>query len=655
MKKRILSIMLMLALVLGSVSFSFAASSFTDITDSRTAAAVEVLKLMGVVDGVGDGKYNPDEKLTRAEFCKLAVIAMHTEASFNKYSSMTIFPDVKASEWFAPYVNMAAKELAIVKGMPDGSFKPANEIKTGEAVTILLRLIGYTDEEIGGVWPYGHMNFAESAGMFVGVNAGGASSGISRGDAANLFVNAIKIDAQNKRSSFSFSGETTLKSVNIGSRTLTTKNGQSYSMSKSMSTSTLVGKTGYVVLRSGDGKAVTFMPSSLVDAEGGACIVIKRGADATELNALAGRSDYSIYKNGALVTVDKIKTGDVAVYREDENKIVVCDTKLTAMLESVDPSPANASSVTVLGGSTLDVLSPAAKSLEKNKAGSHVSLYFTADGRVGEVGAYGYTTTQNNAVFVVDTNGTAHMICGDELSDIAIKVEDLSLCGKAVRLSFVSREYNEYGQGYSYKYSFEELKSSQGNLDLTSKTLGNKKIAENALVFENGEETALKDLTVKTVSYARENANGEIDLIVVHDYQSGKAVAGYGVVTLETDYTYKHPTDYYYMTITNADGTLSRNAAYYEVGEGYFLAHDNGKNFVNVQPLSYLNSVKAEEIISEKMVQTVSGRTYNISPELQCYNKDTLKWTDLSEALGYGQGFDLYGLDGIVYVMTYAY
>ena len=48
-------------------------SSFADIGDETTAAAVETLRLMGVLDGFSDGTFRPDESLNRAQFCKMVL------------------------------------------------------------------------------------------------------------------------------------------------------------------------------------------------------------------------------------------------------------------------------------------------------------------------------------------------------------------------------------------------------------------------------------------------------------------------------------------------------------------------------------------------------------------------------------------------------
>mgnify|MGYP003039024861 CR=1 FL=1 len=48
-------------------------SSFSDVTDPATAVNADILRLMGVADGTGGNRFNPGQKLTRAQFCTMVV------------------------------------------------------------------------------------------------------------------------------------------------------------------------------------------------------------------------------------------------------------------------------------------------------------------------------------------------------------------------------------------------------------------------------------------------------------------------------------------------------------------------------------------------------------------------------------------------------
>ncbi len=113
MKKRILTWLLAISM-LGSLltvpAGAAAVTKFSDVSDSYTATAVETLRLMGVLDGYGDGTFRPNAVLTRAQFCKMAVYAMDGSSELGRYSTVTIFPDVKPSHWASSYINMAARK-----------------------------------------------------------------------------------------------------------------------------------------------------------------------------------------------------------------------------------------------------------------------------------------------------------------------------------------------------------------------------------------------------------------------------------------------------------------------------------------------------------------------------------------------------------------
>ena len=141
MKKRVFSALLALVLTLSAVVLpASAAGSFSDVSDKKTAQNVEVLRLLGVVEGNGIGQFNPYAQLTRAEFCKMLVTLMGS-SDVLRYKTVTIFPDVRASHWAARYVNYAVRGEKLLSGMPDGTFQPDRAISYGEAVTILMRLL----------------------------------------------------------------------------------------------------------------------------------------------------------------------------------------------------------------------------------------------------------------------------------------------------------------------------------------------------------------------------------------------------------------------------------------------------------------------------------------------------------------------------------
>ena len=98
--KRIVSAALSAALGAAlDVPAGAASSSFTDVKDAATAVNADVLRLMGVVDGVGGNTFNPSGNLTRAEFCAMVVKFLQKGDQVPVHATRTIFSDVTAEHW----------------------------------------------------------------------------------------------------------------------------------------------------------------------------------------------------------------------------------------------------------------------------------------------------------------------------------------------------------------------------------------------------------------------------------------------------------------------------------------------------------------------------------------------------------------------------
>ena len=526
MKKRVFSALLALVLTLSAVVLpASAAGSFSDVSDKKTAQNVEVLRLLGVVEGNGIGQFNPYAQLTRAEFCKMLVTLMGS-SDVLRYKTMTIFPDVRASHWAARYVNYAVRGEKLLSGMPDGTFQPDRAISYGEAVTILMRLLGYTDKDSGGIWPDGYIDLAKSTGVSAGVElAGGAA--ISRAQAAQLFVNVLGAKATS--SSTDKDGETSTTTrvynpANCVSRervTLIALNGNtarvsggkknSYDLVRPSSATVLNGLKGDLLLDA-DGKVLTFVPvvsSTTGAAVSNAAVILSADKSTVGISALTGgRTDFAVYRNGVLSSVSALRRNDVVTYDASSNTLYACDTRVAVYYEACDPSPSAPSSITVLNGTQFTVLPTAQESLSKFKPGKTMTLLLTSDGSVaGAVDSE--NSARANAVGIVDSQGVLQMFCGSTM--ITIKGTYSEYSGKLVGIS-ASKD----------KTVSLSAKSggASGNLDVREGTLGGKKLADNVLIYVDGELKSLSELTEviipqSQIIYARTNSSGQIDLIAL--------------------------------------------------------------------------------------------------------------------------------------------
>lgn len=197
MKKRVLGLCLSLAL-----GAPMAGAAFTDISDPALQQTAEVLSALGIMQGVGGSSFAPQQPLTRAQFCKLAVTAMGITGT-EAYSSYTIFPDVQSTHWAVQYVNAAMRhpkvqERRLIRGYADGTFGPERTVSYGEVCTMLLRMLGYQETDIGPFWPNDYIARANTLGLTKGVTIEEADAPVTRAAAAVLLQNVLQIKGKDE-------------------------------------------------------------------------------------------------------------------------------------------------------------------------------------------------------------------------------------------------------------------------------------------------------------------------------------------------------------------------------------------------------------------------------------------------------------------------
>ena len=211
--KKIAALLLALIMAAGLVSVPARAASegdsvFPDVTDPNVAEAVDILYTMGVVNGDGKGEFNPDGKLTRADFCTLAIRLMGRGDEVPPYEVRTIFSDVTSTHWARGYINLASKieipegsGYRLVSGTGGGKFDPDGVMTYGMAATFALRVLGYAAESSVN-WPYGAVALAPQLGLSDNLPALGANDPMTRGQAAILFRNMLTAKPKDSKAAY---------------------------------------------------------------------------------------------------------------------------------------------------------------------------------------------------------------------------------------------------------------------------------------------------------------------------------------------------------------------------------------------------------------------------------------------------------------------
>ncbi|HOV28094.1 MAG TPA: S-layer homology domain-containing protein [Pseudobacteroides sp.] len=121
---------------------------FKDIPKEHWAAwAIAYVAEKGYFKGYEDGTYKPDRYITRAELCVVLANYLDIKSADGDENK---FSDVKG-HWAQNYINTLISK-GYVKGYPDGTFRPNNNIKRSECVTLINRVLGI--EAVSNAEPY---------------------------------------------------------------------------------------------------------------------------------------------------------------------------------------------------------------------------------------------------------------------------------------------------------------------------------------------------------------------------------------------------------------------------------------------------------------------------------------------------------------------
>ena len=139
--KKVFAISLALIMMIALIPTAMAQSMFTDMDGHWAQATVEELANAGVINGMGDGTYAPENPVTRSQFIKLLTVAVKVDSQ----TAEIPFADA-AAHWSASYVAAGLASGILVASDYNGAFAPDQEITRDEAALWISRALKLTGE-----------------------------------------------------------------------------------------------------------------------------------------------------------------------------------------------------------------------------------------------------------------------------------------------------------------------------------------------------------------------------------------------------------------------------------------------------------------------------------------------------------------------------
>lgn len=199
MKKRILATLMLVVFVVTSLAvLPVSAAKFTDVPEgSKTEEAVNVLSKLGVINGYDDGTFKPANNVTRAEFTAMLLRTRGMGSLGSTSLENPPFPDVTdpSVSWAIGNIR-TARDMKIINGYEDGTFRPNNTVTYEEAIKMIVCALGYGEMGVdtpGTAW-YGRYLATATQLKFLDGAGGQISTPATRETIAKMLFNCLEVN-----------------------------------------------------------------------------------------------------------------------------------------------------------------------------------------------------------------------------------------------------------------------------------------------------------------------------------------------------------------------------------------------------------------------------------------------------------------------------
>ena len=169
------------------------AKVFEDVpAGSDYSEAITMLSDLGIIQGKDDGKYHPEDTITRAEACALIARMMTGDPNVSQYVGAQNFTDVAKGSWKDSAIGYCYINNIVI-GVGNNKFEPDRAITDAEFITMVVRAMGYETPDMVQGYPYTYMSNAQAIGLMDGVDMV-ANTDALRGEDAQVIYNALFAD-----------------------------------------------------------------------------------------------------------------------------------------------------------------------------------------------------------------------------------------------------------------------------------------------------------------------------------------------------------------------------------------------------------------------------------------------------------------------------
>ncbi len=117
------------------------AAEFSDVTENHAWAkeAIDALSADGILEGMEEGVFAPDEQVTKEQFAKMLSLALSIETEETTIQSYT---DVETERWSFPYIEATKAYFPLEENLPINEFAPGRPFLRQEVAATIVNGMG---------------------------------------------------------------------------------------------------------------------------------------------------------------------------------------------------------------------------------------------------------------------------------------------------------------------------------------------------------------------------------------------------------------------------------------------------------------------------------------------------------------------------------
>ena len=472
MKKRLLAFLLAVSIAVSMLALPASAAG-------NANTAVQLSITLNGMDSTQTAALNA--VVTRGAFARMLVSYSTFRESVGSQGAVgTLYKDLPGTSAYAPYVRIAVQQ-GWLSGYTDGTFRPDNAVTLEEAVTAVLKLLGYKMTELSGSFPQAQLNKASELGLRNQLDR-------QQGEALNYEECAILM---------------------YNTLTANSASGSAYGTSLGFTVSNGQVDTSSVMMSSLKGPFI---------------------ADGTTQLPF---TPASIYRNDKVSGSAELNQYDVYYYSESLQTVWIYTRRAAGRITAVSPSASAPTSVTV-AGSTYTLGSSAVASQVSSLNGGGVGQVVTLLLGMNNEAAGIVTGEEADSVFYGVVQSSSRSLIEENGADVLQKVAVYCTDG-ITRTVNVDKSLN-FPAGWLVEITVSpdgenveriDSRSTNGTINEAATALGSAALADDVEILDTTSEgvagtirpsrLAGTDLNLLNVRYYTLNEKGEIDRLILND------------------------------------------------------------------------------------------------------------------------------------------